>query len=157
MSDDDLIIDFTDQPSYGGGFEPVPRNWYNCVVSDWESSEVKKVDGKFPQGTTGTRWELTIDDGEFENRKLWINHWHHPKSVPFLKTFLQATGKFSELELNGRLHPDDFRERALNSTLQARAVIKEASGGYDRTNEVKSVKAAGADTSSGSNSTGLLP
>lgn len=158
MSDDDLVIDFTDQPSYGGGFEPVPRNWYNCRISDWEISEVKKEGGKFPAGTPGTRWELTIDDGEFEGRKLWINHWHHAKSVPFLKAFLQATGKFSEDELNGKLHPDDFRERAIDSTIQARAVIKPGTGGYDDTNEVKSVKAAGADvSSSSSSSSGILP
>lgn len=156
--DDDLVIDFTDQPSYGGGYEPVPRNWYNCMVSDWELSEVKKEGGKFPSGTPGTRWELNIADGDYAGRKLWINHWHHPKSVPFLKAFLQATGKFTDEELNGRLHPDEFRERALDSKIQVRAVIKQGTGGYDDTNEVKSVKPIGADVSSSSGgSGGLLP
>ena len=159
MSDaDDLIIDFTDQPSYGGGYDPVPRGWYNCRVSDWELSEVKKEGGKFPAGTPGTRWELTIESPEdFEGRKLWINHWHHATSVPFLKAFLQATGEFSDEELNGRLHPDDFRERAMEKKIQVRAVIKPGTGGYDDTNEVKSVKSIGAEISSSSGNGGLLP
>lgn len=156
--DDDLVIDFTDQPSYGGGYEPIPRNWYVCNVADWEVSEVKKEGGKFPSGTPGTRWELSVDEGEYEGRKLWINHWHHSKSVPFLKAFLQATGKFTDAELNGKLHPDDFREKALGSKIQVRAVVKPGTGGYDDTNEVKSVKPVGADVSSASGgSGGLLP
>lgn len=156
--DDDLVIDFTDQPSYGGGYDPVPRGWYTCFIRDWEISEVKK-DGKFPSGTPGTRWELIIaSPEEFEGRKLWINHWHHPKSVPFLKAFLEATGEFSDAELNGKLHPDDFRERAVNAKIQVRAVVKPGTGGYDDTNEVKSVKSIGADVSSSpSSSGGLLP
>lgn len=154
-SSDDFVIDFTDQEAYGTGYEPVPRNWYTCVVSDWEVSEVKKVGGKFPVGTPGTRWELTIDDGDYEGRKLWINHWHHQKSVPFLKGFLQATGKFTEAELNGKLHPDDFRERAIGSRIQARTIVKE-NPGYDKTNEVKNVKPVGEEVSSSSSSS-LLP
>lgn len=159
MSDsDDLVIDFTDQEAYGTGYEPLPRGWYDCVITDWEASEVKKEGGKFPSGTPGTRWELTVDDGsEHDGRKLWINHWHHAKSIPFLKGFLQATKIFTDEELNSRLHPDDFRERALNARVQARAVIKEATGGYDKTNEVKSIKPAGSEKNSGSGGSGLLP
>jgi hypothetical protein len=150
MSDqDDLTIDFTGQEAYGTGFEPVPRNWYKVVVTDWEASEVKKPDGKFPQGTPGTRWELTIDGGDYDNRRVWINHWHHPKSLPFLKGFLQATGKFSDDELSGQVDLNEARERAVNSTMMARVIRREADGGYDASNEVKAVKPVGSDVSSG--------
>jgi hypothetical protein len=156
MTDADAFIDLTDTESYGTGYDPVPRGWYTCVISDWEASEVKKENGKFPQGTPGTNWELTIDEGEYENRKLWINHWHHSKSLPFLKGFLEATGKFEADELSGRVDINDARDRALGARIQARAVVRPAKGEYDARNDVKAVKPVGAVVSdSGNNS--LLP
>lgn len=157
MADDELVVDFTGMDAYGGGYDPVPRNWYQCVVSDWEASEVKKPDGKFPQGTPGTNWELTIDEGPYENRRLWINHWHHPKSLPFLKNFLLATGRFTEEEVSGKVDINEARERAVGSTLMARAVVREAKGGYDARNDVKAVKPVGSDVSSPPGGSGLLP
>lgn len=155
MSDEDLVVDFTGQEAYGSGFEPVPRNWYKCLVTDWEATDVKKPDGKFPQGTPGTRWELTIDDGPYENRRLWITHWHHEKSLPFLKNFLLSTGRFTEEELSGRVKIDEARERALQAPIMARAVVREGQGGYDDSNEVRAVKPIRAD--SGQGDRGLLP
>lgn len=144
---DDLTVDFTDTESYGGGFEPIPRNWYKVVISDWETTEVKKVGGAFPQGTPGTKWELTVDEGEFENRKLWITHWHHPTSLPFLKGFLEATGKFESSELSGQVDLNDVRERAVGSQLQAKVAVRPAKGDYEASNEIKSVKPIGDSVS----------
>lgn len=144
---DDLTIDLTDTDSYGGGFDPIPRNWYKLVISDWETTEVKKVGGTFPEGTPGTKWELTVDEGDFENRKVWITHWHHATSLPFLKGFLVATGKFEDGELDGEVDLNEARDRVVGSRIMGRVVIRPAKGEYEASNEVKNVKAVGSDVS----------
>ena len=155
---DDLTVDLSDVESYGGGFKPLPRNWYKVVVSDWEEVEVKPTAKKFPPGTPGTKWELTVDEGDYENRKLWLTHWHHEISYPFLKNFLQATGRFDESEFKG-LNINDAREKAIGATVMVRVVVRPAKGDYDESNEIKSVQAVGSDvgSNSGGSANKLLP
>jgi hypothetical protein len=99
---DDLSLDFTDVEG-AGGFQPLPRGTYLLTVTDWELTEVKNAGGKLPVGTPGIRWEFVVEDGDYENRRLWTSHWLTAQSMPYLKGFLAATGVFSEEELAGPL------------------------------------------------------
>lgn len=156
MPDDDLTVDFTGSETYDGDFEPIPGGWYKCVVSDWESVEVKKTDGKFPMGTKGTKWELTVDEGEYENRKVWVTYWHHPTSLPFFKGFLVATEKYNEDDLSGAVNINDIRDGAVGQTLMVKVGVRPKRGEYEASNEVRATKRVGekvAETPSDS----LLP
>lgn len=150
MSDPDFLqIDMSDIK--GGDFDAIPAGAYPVVVSDWSTTETKN-EGKIPAGTPGINWEFTITEGDFENRKLWTNHWIHPNTLGFLKTFLLKAGAYTEDELNEsfKLDPD----KVLGKELVAIVVIKKYKG--DDKNEIKKFKAKGeaaAATSGGS----LLP
>jgi len=138
MSDidpEDLSIDFTDVEG-AGGFTPLPNGRYLLQVTDWELTETKNA-GKLPAGTPGIKWEFTVIDGEYENRKLWTNHWIAATSLPFLKGFLAATGVYTEEELSGNLGSlASIGERVLEADAQVCAKVGRQKGNDDY-NDIK--------------------
>jgi len=70
--------------------EPVPSGWYHMKVTDGEVRE-SGPNAKNP-GAEYINWELTIQDGEFENRKGWVNASLLPHALFTLKGLLSATG-----------------------------------------------------------------
>lgn len=149
---DDFTLDFSDTEAMGSGFDPLPRGWYTVVVSDWSEAEVGDNARKLAPGTKGTTYELTVDEGEYENRKLWANFWHAPSSLGFWKGFLVATGRFNDDELSGALDIDELRERPQGARLQVRVKIRPAKGQYEASNQIQAYKAEGEDV--GSNGSG---
>ena len=146
----DFSIDFTDVK--GGDFDAIPAGVYNIAVTDWSKTETKNA-GKIPAGTPGINWEFTIQDGEFENRKLWTNHWIHPNTLGFLKTFLLKTGRYTEEELESQFDLDP--DRLVGAEMQAVVIVRQYKG--DDRNEIKKFRAAGEDSSSTSSSGSMLP
>lgn len=154
MSDvnlDDLTVDFTDVQ--GGDFDAIPSGKYHIAITDYSTTETKNA-GKLPVGTPGINWEFTVQEGPFENRKLWTNHWIHPNTLGFLKGMLKASGKFSDEELEGQL-PKGWYDRAVGAELVAKVGTREYNG--NDVNDIKGFKPMstweGESTSGGS----LLP
>jgi len=114
-SSDDMTLDFSGVQS--ATFVAKPVGWYLCAITDWEEVEVGPTAKKLPVGTKGTNWEFTIQDGEYESKKLWTRHYHHPTTLPFLKGMLKCLDEFTEEELNGALNINEIRERALGCDL----------------------------------------
>jgi len=85
---DDLTIDFTDVKS--ASFEVLPAGWYLSRVTDVSPVATKNA-GKLPVGTPGLNWEFTVQEGDFENRKLWTNTWLYATTEGFLKSLVAAT------------------------------------------------------------------
>jgi hypothetical protein len=135
----DFSIDFSDVT--GGDFDALPAGAYNVAVTDWSKTETKK-EGKIPEGTPGINWEFTVQDGDFENRKLWTNHWIHPKTLGFLKTFLVKSGAYTEEDVEGQLDIDP--DRVLGSELVAVVTVRKYKG--DDRNDIKKFKKAGEGT-----------
>ena len=101
MSDAIFKLDFTedDKNSTSKSFEPgrIPNGPQNCAVTDVDIAQVKSGPN---QGKSYWKVELTIQDGPFENSKLWPNimlfnvtggNW-------FMAQFLKATGHSDALE-----------------------------------------------------------
>ena len=86
------------------GFDPIPAGVYPIVVSSLKQSE---EDG--PSGYPYFILELTVAEGEFENRKLWTNLSMSPKAAFKLKEFLLGVG-VSEEDLAGEFDfdPDEY-------------------------------------------------
>lgn len=77
-------------------FSDVPAGEYHIVVSDYEIRKTSE-DSKHPENEYWNL-ELTIQDGEYENRKLWTNVML-PPYIPYdLYNILRACG-WSEAEL----------------------------------------------------------
>lgn len=80
-----------------GGFEAIPTGVYECAVTDVELREVKSGPN---QGKPYLNVELTIQNGDFNNRKLWasVMLFDQPKGNWFIAQFLKATGNGNVLE-----------------------------------------------------------
>lgn len=144
----DFSVDFSDVQ--GGDFDAIPAGVYNVAVTDWSRTETKN-EGKLPAGTPGINWEFTIQDGQYENRKLWINHWIHPNTLGFLKTFLEKTDRYTEEQLSASFDLDP--DNVVGAELQAVVTVRQYKG--DDRNEIKKFRKAGENTSSASAS--MLP
>ncbi|TXH55544.1 MAG: DUF669 domain-containing protein [Desulfurellales bacterium] len=144
----DFSVDFSDVQ--GGDFDAIPAGVYNVAVTDWSRTETKN-EGKLPAGTPGINWEFTIQDGQYENRKLWINHWIHPNTLGFLKTFLEKTGRYTDEQLSGSFDLDP--DSVVGAELQAVVTVRQYEG--DDRNDIKKFRKAGETASASSSS--MLP
>jgi hypothetical protein len=134
-SADDMTVDFTGVEAMGG-FVAIPAGWYLCAVTDYSDTETKNP-GKLPQGTPGTNWEFTVQNGDHENRKLWTNHWHHPKTFGFMKGFLVSLDNFTDEELEGQFRLRD-RQRAVGQLVLVKVAVRKYNG--DDVNDIKAFK-----------------
>ena len=98
-----------DMSDVGEGFDPIPAGAYPIVVSTVKQSE---EDG--PSGFPYFILELTVAEGEFENRKLWTNLSMSPKAAFKVKEFLLAVG-VPEEDLAGEFDfdPDEYEGATL--------------------------------------------
>jgi len=67
-----------------GGFETIPEGPYPIVVEKAEVRESKSSDNNY------LNWEMTITDGEYEGRKLWMITSFSPKALFRLKDVFEA-------------------------------------------------------------------
>lgn len=72
-------------------FTALPAGIYSVVVSDVEESE-----DVGPSGYPYLKWEFTIPEGEYENRRLWSNTSLAPKALFKLMELMEAFGEDPE-------------------------------------------------------------
>jgi len=70
--------------------EPVPSGWYHMKVTDGEVRE-SGPNAKNP-GAEYINWELTVQEGEHEGRKGWVNASLLPHALFTLKGLLGSCG-----------------------------------------------------------------
>lgn len=82
-----ITVDMSDVEDFGA----LDPGEYEVVVTDVEERQGQKA--------PYLSWEMTIVEGQYEDRKVWNNTSLSPQSMPFLKQFLTAAG----------LDPDDMQ------------------------------------------------
>jgi hypothetical protein len=98
-----------DMSDVGEGYEPIPAGVYPVVITSLKQSE---EDG--PSGYPYIIVEMTISDGEFENRKLWTNLSMSPKAAFKVKEFCLSVGvPEEELATEFEFEPDDYEGASL--------------------------------------------
>lgn len=139
-------------------FEALPPGWYNVRVTGVEE-KVSGDNAKHP-GSTYLNIEYTVQDGEFEDRKVWGNASLLPHALFTIKGLLAAIGGF---DVDGELEfdEDDLIGKACMVKLTKRE-YPQGSGEY--TNDIKSFKPEGAvkagatgSASSGGAANSMLP
>lgn len=137
-----LRVDFSGVDS--SGFDPIPSGTYVAKVTDGELRE-SGPNSKNP-GSQYINWEFTIQEGEYQGRKQWLNTSLLPQALFGLKGLLAATGKF---DVDGDLDFDI--EDVIGSDVAI--VVKTKTYDDELRNEVKKVKPVGESSSDSS----LLP
>lgn len=106
----EIKIDFTsdDLKPSKPSFEPLPKGEYVAAITKFE---VKKVKAGQNEGKPYFALELTIQDGEYEGRKLWSNvmAFSMPNGNFSLANFLRACG-MADCIASGKINadPDNF-------------------------------------------------
>jgi len=131
-----MRVNFTDVESTT--FEAIPKGTYKAKITDGEIRE-SGPNAKNP-GAQYINWEFTIQEGEYTSRKQWLNTSLLPQALFSLKGLLEATGRFTQDQLDGDL---DFEiEDVLGSDVVIVVNTREYEG--EMRNDVKRVKPAGA-------------
>lgn len=134
---------------------------YHVKITDVSDTEVKNSGGKLEQGTEGWNVEFTVQQGDKENRKVWNNFWFAKQTMPFLKSMLVATGRWTEDELQGNFDVDN--EDLLGLDLVIKTKVRKGTGDYSDQTQItgyypyEGVDPSTANTSGASASAGFLP
>lgn len=92
-----------------GEVEAKPNGWYHVAVTDCEVKEAGE-NAKNP-GSEYINYELTIQVGEYKNKKFWVNASLLPQALFTLKGMMQSSGKYTADQLNSgelEFEPDDL-------------------------------------------------
>lgn len=130
----------------------IPSGKYHAKITGGEMREAGP-NSKNP-GSQYVNWEFTIQQGEFESRKVWTNTSLLPQALFGLKALLLASGKYTKEDLAGELNFD------IDSLTSADVVITVGQREYngDIRNEVKRFNPFDAETfKSGANTGSMLP
>lgn len=105
-------------------FDPLPAGVYPVVVTGVEVREPRSAN-KDGETYPYLNWELTIEEGEYEDRKLWTITSLNPKAMWKLQEALVAFGEDKEeLGEDFDLYPENYIGAKCNA-----AVIQEAYNG----------------------------
>lgn len=163
MAQEQLKVNFSDEEaaSEGRSFEPIPGGSYFARCTDWEMKECGP-ESKNP-GKPYWHLEFVIQDGPFEDRKLWGNVMLFEGALYSLAQLMKAVGNWP---LKGGVVPDGstlIGEPMILVVKKMRDKYKEEKDGDGETyfkNEIggyKKYEGAGSTTPSGKSSNSLLP
>jgi len=146
-----IRANFSDVGSGSGIFEPLPGGKYHVKVTDGELKEAGP-NAKNP-GSQYINWEFTVQDGDYEDRKIWSNTSLLPQALFGLKGLLEAVG----MDTNGEIDFDIDDLIGKDVVIQVKKTPKRTVGDkeYDEGNEVKGYGAYDAAKAPGGSS--LLP
>jgi hypothetical protein len=134
-------------------FEPLPSGKYHVAVTDGDLKE-SGPKAKNP-GSEYISWEFTVQDGEYENRKLWTNASLLPQALFTLKGLLAATG----FDVDGELDFDIDDVIGAECIVTVRRVGERTVGDttYGPSNNITKFEPYKEGATVGSQGGGLLP
>jgi hypothetical protein len=153
---DDLRINFADVEGQKD-FSPIPPSRQTVVVTEWQQGEVMSEESE-NKGALKLTFELTVQDGEYANRRIWDTFTVVKSSLWKLKAFFGALGENMEREIT----VDELLDMAANAIgqqLDVKLGIQPArrdnrtGNEYGARNRVQQYYPAGKSDSNG----GMLP
>lgn len=107
-----IRINFSDTQGSQLGLDPLPTGKYHVKITDGEIKE-SGPNAKNP-GSQYINFEFTVQDGQYEGRKVWSNASLLPHALFTIKGILEATGH----DVSGELDFD------LNDLIGSDLVVK---------------------------------
>jgi len=136
MSDIDLSSLQVNLADVDSGFEPIPAGSYPCKVTDIELTKTS-AQAKNPD-VPMIKFELTVQGGDYDGRKVFTNAVLLPQTMFNLKGIMEASERFTEEELNAsQLNVQDIMEKLEGADVGAKVIIKPYQG--EDVNNVKRV------------------
>ena len=119
-------------------YEPMPADWYKCVITNTEEKPTKKQNGSYLQ------LDIEVIEGKFAGRKVFDRlNLNNPNSVAVEIAQRALSSICRAIDVP---NPQDSDE-LLDKPLMVKVAVKPADGEYSASNEVKGYDAAGATAS----------
>jgi hypothetical protein len=119
-------------------YEPMPADWYKCVITKTEEKPTKKQNGSYLQ------LDIEVIEGKFAGRKVFDRlNLNNPNSVAVEIAQRALSSICRAIDVP---NPQDSDE-LLDKPLMVKVAVKPADGDYSASNEVKGYDAAGATAS----------
>ena len=129
----------------GGNYEPLPAGWYEVKITGAELKDTKSGSGQY------IKIEYTVTGEKFTGRKIWgnlniVNESEKAEEIgrKQLSSLMSATGIPTLTDTDELIGHD----------LSVKLKVREASGGYDASNDVSGFKAVEGGSSGAAASTG---
>lgn len=130
-----IFVNFSkDEAESTGDYKPIPRGEYHCKITD---NEVALSKSEKNPGKPMWKMELTVQDGEYENRKLITN-------VCLWNGALYSLSQIMKAIYQVDIEAGEFRVPAaadlIGKDVIAKVMVKPANDQYDAGNNIKSFK-----------------
>tara|TARA_R110000823_G_scaffold31775_5_gene90062 strand:- start:349 stop:831 length:483 start_codon:yes stop_codon:yes gene_type:complete len=114
-------------------YEPLPSNWYKCVITDTEKKPTKAMTGSYLQLT------IEVIEGEYQGRKVFDRlNLKNPNSVAVQIAQSSLSSVCRSINVNDPQDSIELRDKPL----MVKISVKPADGQYGASNEVKGYEAA---------------
>tara|TARA_R110000824_G_scaffold7516_4_gene34076 strand:- start:1689 stop:2171 length:483 start_codon:yes stop_codon:yes gene_type:complete len=114
-------------------YEPLPSNWYKCVITDTEKKPTKAMTGSYLQLT------IEVIEGEYQGRKVFDRlNLDNPNSVAVQIAQSSLSSVCRSINVNDPQDSIELRDKPL----MVKISVKPADGQYGASNEVKGYEAA---------------
>ena len=126
-------LDFEPATSY----EPLPANWYKCVITDTEKKPTKKMTGSYLQLT------IEVIEGQHAGRKVFDRlNLDNPNSVAVQIAQSSLSSICRAIDVNNPQDSVELRDKPL----MVKLAVKPADGEYGASNDIKGYDAVGGAT-----------
>jgi len=117
-------------------YEPMPADWYKCVITKTEEKPTKKQNGSYLQ------LDIEVIEGKFAGRKVFDRlNLNNPNSVAVEIAQRALSSICRAIDVP---NPQDSDE-LLDKPLMVKLAVRPASNGYEASNDVKGYASAGAN------------
>jgi len=130
MSDTEFsdVIDFSEVEV--SDFSPIPNGTYSFTVESYKVDSFENKSGnpkaKIKLGTPSLNFMFSCTEDPYVNRKVFANIYIAPSTLGFLKALMEASGEFTEEELNGPLKWREAAERMVGCELALKLNIQKS-------------------------------
>ena len=129
-------------------YEPMPADWYKCVITNTEEKPTKAQTGSYLQ------LDIEVIEGSFAGRKVFDRlNLNNPKpvAVEIAQRALSSICRAIDVP-----NPENSSE-LLDKPLMVKVAVKPADGQYSASNEVKGYDSAGTEARFGTASASVEP
>jgi len=120
-------------------FDPLPADWYKCVITDTEERQTKAMDGSYLQLT------IEVIEGPFSGRKVFDRLNLNNKNQTAVEIAQRALASICRaVEVPNPKNSDELRDKPL----MVKVSVRPAENGYDASNDVKGYDAASGSSAS---------
>jgi len=129
-------------------YEPMPADWYKCVITQTEEKPTKKQTGSYLQ------LDIEVIEGEFAGRKVFDRlNLNNPNSVAVEIAQRALSSICRAIDVPNPKNSSEL----LDKPLMVKVAVKPADGEYSASNEVKGYDAAGTAARFGTASASVEP